>query len=427
MQYEEKPFKYDKDVNKIIARLLKNQNQEFLWSWWDVSPGTSYWMSSHILRALKVASDAGYKVDLNIENITRKAEYKFDMLHQYSLSDADLLDALAMWNASLNYPKHIKELDSLLIRTQKAAQASNRQYSYPYSLLKEKLLLQEIRQLVHLPYQRDTLLRYQKNGILGDIHFSDGKPSGYWYNHELASNVIAYRVVKRDSLLNKLLVPIQMYFLSQRNKGGWNTYHSSNVLMSVLPDLLAEGVSKKQEAAIMLRGKVNATIDKFPYRLELLPQEELNIRKESGLPVYFMQYKKERVTRAKAGVEGFDIKTALGNNQSTLEAGKVVSLTVDVNVKKEANLEYVMIEVPIPGACSYADKTQNNNAIETHREYFKDRTVIFCENMKSGKYTFVVQLLPRFTGKFIINPAQISLMYVPVVNANTDMKSVKVD
>jgi uncharacterized protein YfaS (alpha-2-macroglobulin family) len=86
-----------------------------------------------------------------------------------------------------------------------------------------------------------------------------------------------------------------------------------------------------------------------------------------------------------------------------------------------------MIEVPIPGACSYADKTQNINRIETHREYFKDRTVIFCENMKSGKYTFVIQLLPRFTGKYIINPAQVSLMYVPVVNANTDMKMVRVD
>ena len=51
MQYKGKPFRYDNDVNKIIRRLLKNQNDEFLWSWWDVSPNTSYWMSAHILRA----------------------------------------------------------------------------------------------------------------------------------------------------------------------------------------------------------------------------------------------------------------------------------------------------------------------------------------------------------------------------------------
>ncbi len=424
MQYEGKPFRYDKDVNKIIGRLLKNQNEEFLWSWWDVSPATSYWISAHILRALKAASDAGYQVDLNVGNIASKAEYKFDFLKNYSLSDTDLLYALALWSAKLDYASYLTKLDTLLMQTQKEVQSKKVRYRYPYSLLKERLLLQEIRQIVHLPYQRDSLLRYQKSGILGDVHFSDGKSSRYWYDDDLSVNVIAYRIAKKDSALRNLVGPMQMYFINERNKGGWNTYHSSNILTTVLPDLIAAGTSKKQETTVQLTGKVNETAEAFPYRVELLPQEELHIRKLSGLPAYFMQYKQERVTQAKTGVEGFEIRTTLGNDQTMLEAGKPVSLTVEVNVKKEANLEYVMIEVPIPGACSYADKTQSNNRIETHREYFKDRTVIFCENMKSGKYTFEIQLLPRFTGKYTINPAQVSLMYVPVVNANTDMKRV---
>ena len=83
MQYEGKTFKYDANVNRIINRLLKNQNKEFLWSWWNVSANTSYWMSSHILRALKCAKDAGYNVDLNTDNIAGKAEYKFDLLKSY--------------------------------------------------------------------------------------------------------------------------------------------------------------------------------------------------------------------------------------------------------------------------------------------------------------------------------------------------------
>jgi alpha-2-macroglobulin len=37
-----------------------------------------------------------------------------------------------------------------------------------------------------------------------------------------------------------------------------------------------------------------------------------------------------------------------------------------------------------------------------------------------------VQLLPRFTGKYHVNPAQVSLMYFPVINANTDMKKVAI-
>ena len=215
-----------------------------------------------------------------------------------------------------------------------------------------------------------------------------------------------------------------MYFLSLRKQGGWNTYQSSNILMSVLPDLLAEGFSKKQTAAVITSGKVNYKIIHFPYHIELQPSEELSLHKESGLPLYYLQYVKERVTKAKTGVEGFKIKTYFDHDE--LEAGKPVALNVEVTLEKEADLENIMIEVPIPGACSYADKNQLCNRIETHREYFKERTVIFCENMKPGKYIFAVELLPRFTGKYLINPAQVSLMYVPVVNANTDMKQIEV-
>ena len=74
------------------------------------------------------------------------------------------------------------------------------------------------------------------------------------------------------------------------------------------------------------------------------------------MPVYMMQYKEERTTVARIGMDGFEIKTRLNNNQA-LEAGKPVSLIVNVKVKKDASLnsgkEFVMIEIPIPGSCSY--------------------------------------------------------------------------
>ena len=418
MKYEGKTFKYERDIKRIIERLLKNQNKEFLWSWWDVSPNTSYWMSAHILRALKCAKDAGYVVELDLENIARKAEYRFKYLQSFSLSDIDLLRSLAGWGVKLDYPNYIHKLDSI-VRLQE-----NVKYFYRYSNLNEKLLLQEIRQMVGLPYQRDTLLKYKKEGIMGEVYFSDNKPSKYWYNDDMSANVIAYRIVKNDSTLQNLRVPMQMYFLSSRKNGEWNTYQSSNILMSVLPDLLREGYSKGHPGTITLSGKEQGSITKFPYSIELKPKEEISIHKDSGLPLYFIQYVKERVTEAKTGVEGFKINTHLSSESAMLEAGKPIELNVEVEVKKDAFFEHVMIEVPIPGACSYADKRQSYDRVETHREYFKERTVIFCEDMKPGVYHFVIHLLPRFTGKYLMNPAQVSLMYIPVVNANTDMKHV---
>jgi hypothetical protein len=425
MQFKGKPFRYDKDINRIINRLLKNQNEEFLWSWWGVSSNTSYWMSAHILRALKAAQDAGYTVNLDVKNLTRKASFRYEFQKKISVSDAELLNALAQWEIQLDYAPLVREMDSLIFQRQFIKNFRTGGKKWKPAFLVEKLLMLEVKQLQNIPYERDSLLHYKREGILGDVNFADGS-SAYWYHDELTANTIAYRLVKRDSTMNELILPMQLYFLKERRKNSWNTYHSANVLMSVLPDLLKAGATSGQVAKVKLSGKANEELTKFPYRIELAPGEELRLEKLSGVPLYFMQYTLERVTVAKTGVEGFTIKTSLENKKSTLHAGEPVNLLVEVNVKRDASMEYVMLEVPIPGSCSYNDKRQDWTK-ETHREYFKEKTVIFCENLKAGIHTFTVSLLPRFTGKFVLNPAQVSLMYVPVVNANTELKVVRVE
>jgi len=424
-QFKGKPFRYDKDVNRIINRLIKNQNQEFLWSWWDVSSNTSHWMSAHILRALKTAQDAGYTVNLDITNLVRKASYRYEIQKDIHVWDAELLNALATWGVQLNYTTLVKRIDSVIYWSQFAKDTRTGEKTWRPAFLAQKLLVLEVKQLEHIPYVRDSLLQYKKEGILGDINFSDGS-SPDWYYNDLTANTVAYRIVKRDSTLKEFTFPMQLYFLKERRKNSWNTYHASNVLMSVLPDLLQAGATSDQIANVKLSGKVNEELTKFPYRIELAFGEELRLEKLSGVPLYFLQYKMELVTVAKTGVDGFTIKTSLENKKSTLQAGQPVNLLVEVNVKRDASMEYVMIEVPIPGACSYGGKLQDR-INETHREYFKEKTVIFCENLSAGTHTFTVQLLPRFTGKFYQNPAQVSLMYVPVVNANTDLKIVRVE
>jgi uncharacterized protein YfaS (alpha-2-macroglobulin family) len=334
-----------------------------------------------------------------------------------------LLQSLAEWGAELKYGKYLPILDSIL----RFQEGKIRQRVYPeISYLREKFILQEIRQMKGLGYKRDSILRYKQEGMLGDLHFSDGKPARYWYTDEMSANTVAYRIMKKDSMLRQYLTPMQLYFMTTQKNGGWNTYQSSNLLMSVLPDLLSEGATKDRPAGINVSGKENNTITRFPYRIELLPGEELNVQKESGVPLYYMQYTEERVKEARTGVEGFKIKTWFTDNKTLLEAGEPVEIIVDVAVEKKSAAECVMIEVPIPGACSYADKRPAESRVETHREYYKEKTVIFCERMEPGKYTFKIALLPRFTGRYFINPAQVSLMYFPVVNANTDMKKIDV-
>jgi hypothetical protein len=197
--------------------------------------------------------------------------------------------------------------------------------------------------------------------------------------------------------------------------------------MGLLSDLVDDRYVKGNAATIHMEGKASGVFGKFPFRIELLPGEELAIRKESGLPLYCQQYTYERVTEAKKGVEGFTINTRFEDDDQILESGTPVDLVVDIKVLKDKTLENVMIEIPIPGSCSYYDKSQPRYwSEESHREYFKEKTTVFCDKLIPGKHRFIVKLLPRFSGKYFLNPSQVSLMYVPVVNANTEMRKISV-
>jgi hypothetical protein len=51
----------------------------------------------------------------------------------------------------------------------------------------------------------------------------------------------------------------------------------------------------------------------------------------------------------------------------------------------------------------------------------------FCERLGPGTHRFEVELLPRYTGHFTLNPAKVELMYFPVFQANEVGRSVRVE
>jgi uncharacterized protein YfaS (alpha-2-macroglobulin family) len=83
-----------------------------------------------------------------------------------------------------------------------------------------------------------------------------------------------------------------------------------------------------------------------------------------------------------------------------------------------------MIEIPIPAGCSYKSKEQQWDNNEVHREYFKEKVSIFCRSLKQGKYTFTVNLIPRYNGKYTLNPAKAEMMYFSVFYGREGMKQV---
>ena len=111
------------------------------------------------------------------------------------------------------------------------------------------------------------------------------------------------------------------------------------------------------------------------------------------------------------------------NEVKQLEKGKLYQLQVSLEVAEDA--PYAMLEIPIPAGTNYQDKPASFLSTE-HREYFKNKAVFYFELLKAGKHEFSISLNAQFPGNYHLNPAQLSLMYFPLVNANNGSSIVPV-
>ncbi len=85
-----------------------------------------------------------------------------------------------------------------------------------------------------------------------------------------------------------------------------------------------------------------------------------------------------------------------------------------------------MIEIPVPSGFAYNDK-KGYWPGEVHREFYRDHVAIFIRHASPGTRTFEISLMPRFTGRYILNPAKVSLMYFPVIYSNNELKKITVN
>ncbi|MCC8153325.1 MAG: hypothetical protein LIP01_03385 [Tannerellaceae bacterium] len=110
-------FPYDKNINEIIQRLSRNQNEEGLWGWWNKTPHTTAWISNHIIEVLKIAADAGYHVP---------AKTNFPVAYNnnaYTLKDnIGLLYASTLWNIPEDIEQYIEVYEEEITKRKKAGE-----------------------------------------------------------------------------------------------------------------------------------------------------------------------------------------------------------------------------------------------------------------------------------------------------------------
>lgn len=408
-KYLKQPFTREKNILEIIKKLNENKKGSGLWGWWKESD-EEMWISRHAIEALLDAEKAGYGTHFDKQKITA---YLLFQAEKYSNYDKlYVLELLLKLEAKADYKKYIA-----------AVQKEQSVLKYQSAYNKYRLML--IQQKAGLQVNIDEVLSSKKSTMFGNVYWGENNSYAF-FDNSVQLSILAYQIIKNSGKNQPLLDRITGYLLEQRRDGGWrNTYESSLILETILPDLMKEKDGLKPSRLVLSGGK-NETINTFPYSATFDGQS-LGISKTGTLPVYITGYQQYWNSRPEKVSKDFTVNTWIesdGGKITRLKGGKKVTLVADVNARADG--EFVMIEIPIPAGCSYESKEQSWRNNEIHREYFKEKVSIFCRKLKQGQYKFEVELMPRYDGEYTLNPAKAELMYFPVFYGREGLKKVSI-
>ncbi len=420
-----KEFRNESTLNELIRKLNKNKNSEGLWGWWNNS-GSVFWVSKQVITAMLDAEDAGYKTSFDKETLVKYYQQELDrglaslktaLPNNLPYAKGELFDRLLLLkrlNAPIDFEGYFKQINLL------------KNYS-----LTDKLRTFQVMATIGLQNQipLDSLMKHSRQTLLGSLYWTNRENSHFRFELPYENNteytLMAYSIFKNMGNKQAELEKIRNYFFEIRHNGQWtNTYESTRIMETILPDLLNENQSLK-DVSLNVNGNL---ITKFPYtEVFKIAGKEVEIQKRGTAPVFITSYQQAwNPNPAVEAQKGFVVKSHFADNNDTvslLKAGKAVTLKVSVEVKADA--QYVQIEVPIPAGCSYETKPNSYWSVN-HSEYFKDRVVIFCNRLDKGNHSFYIELNPRFTGKYTLNPAKAELMYFPTFYGNEKVKGVEI-
>lgn len=403
------PFKYERNILDVIKKLQGNRKPSGIWGWWNDS-NEELWISLHAVEALTDAQNMGYAVQLDKQKLIDYLVYQMESYHgEEKLACLQLLHKLG---AKVDYAKYFGLIDKEY-KAQKEVSNYNR------------LQLLLLKQRFGLAIKTDSLIGAAHKTMFGNLYW--GEENYRFFDNSVQLSLIAYKIIRAEGKHPELLAKIRGYFLEQRKLGEWrNTYESALILETILLDLLQNGKALKP-AVLTIKGAATETVTAFPYTTTL-KDNAISINKTGSLPIYITGYQQFWNGKPQKVSKDFTVNTWFernGDKVVSLKGGEAVQLKAEVTVRGDA--DFVMVEIPIPAGCSYESKDQQWGNNEVHREFFKEKVSIFCRKLKQGTYTFTVNLMPRYSGKYSLNPTKAEQMYFPVFYGREGMKKVVVN
>ncbi|MBL7776802.1 MAG: carboxypeptidase-like regulatory domain-containing protein [Chitinophagales bacterium] len=392
-----------KEKAKLLKKLQSMQLFSGGFGWWENAPFNAY-LTNHALKAMYMA---GEKESSSYALRTAKKMIQDNL---QSLSVGEKLAALQTISVYTNE----KEWVAFHLR----------QFQFDSLSTIDQLQLVHTQLLCGIDsaaYQQKVLSK-QKTTAFGGVYFGDDTYS--FTTNSAAATVCAYKIA--ELLGNQSLQDATLsYLITTRNHSGWrNTFETAEILSAVLPQVIKTRGGKMTSPKLNINGDA---VVAFPYTKKYEPNQELRISKTGDGLLFFTAYQKWWNTKPQQKADVYEIQTSLaqnGNPLTNLKAGEPAELKVKITAKNFA--EYISIEVPIPAGCTYYKKDFPKMQGEIHREYHKNKVMIFCDKLNAGTHEYRIWIEPRFSGGYTLNPARCELMYFPTIYGRNEIKKINI-
>jgi TonB-dependent SusC/RagA subfamily outer membrane receptor len=399
------PFKSEKEIQQLISKLQKAQLFNGGWSWWEGGEANLS-ITNYVTRALLPLRNDEL-VQTNIRNALLYLQNRLPILKEQELLQTLFTLSEAGHSMDFGYYLNKLKIDSLTVHQQWQLIGIRQQQKINYRNELQKLLAKKI------------------ETMFGGVHW--GIDSYSWDNNMIATTSLAFKILSREKEYQPYLKQIIQFFLEGRQRGRWrNTVESASILSAILPNILNGNNEFQSAASLQISGQNDTHINTFPYTGKIDGvNQPLTIRRSGGGLLYFSIWQRIFNPKPEPVNDKFVINTRFEKNGTVVPsfvAGERVIMKVDVNVLKDA--EYVLVEIPIPAGCTYVSKKSENWGM--HREYRKDKVILFVEKMTKGEYSYEIELELRYSGSYSLNPVKAELMYFPVVYGRNNMKNLTI-
>lgn len=415
-------FAGGKLIRSTIKKLENNCQDDFMWSWMGSSGKTSVWITEHVYSALQAAYSLGYEValigkkEMIVNHLVKIADY-YNERRNYDamLHVSSIVSVLGYFNVARGIVSEI-DIDSLYFNSRLLHHiVSSRVGLYPD--------ISELDSIRHLDILggESYMFDYKINPLWRNTAYSDyyriAFPTDYLKLHTTLQVFELLSVMPVSAERDLRMKAVSRWLLRQRCESKWyNSYMAVKVVNSLLPySVVNRGVWRPSSVTVG-----DNVYDKFPVVVKNI-DHPVRVSASGSNDIYVSGVQRYFVREPKYRSAEFSINTHW--TEDTLSQGKISDLIVTVDITKDA--DYLVINVPIPAGCVYVDYQPYTKG-EVHREMLKNGVNIYCDKLNAGTHIFKVKLLPRFTGKYTLNPAKVEMIYFPVFNANNEISSVTI-